>query len=233
MKTFKKDLSELLERLRTRKPFAFSKYADGEYKILRNEQITNCDLWTFLPDTHKEEQQLLMKSFQYASPDYIVGISCPCCQPEDHVQWMRENCKTKNVTWANLFVNSNYDFFLQEFIKEFQSWENDVFLFANEEGVSKKLPFNVTEYFPINMKAWQEPFLSHWINIAKDRATNCDGKLFLFCGGPLGNILAYELHKHNPLNTYIDIGSTLNPWIVGSNRDYHKGASFRKQTCIW
>ena len=43
MKNFKKDLVNIHNFLKEKKPFAFSKYADGEYKILVNEAITNCD----------------------------------------------------------------------------------------------------------------------------------------------------------------------------------------------
>ena len=226
MKNFKKDLVNIHNFLKEKKPFAFSKYADGEYKILVNEAITNCDNWTFIPDEHRLERKLLMESFQYDHEDYVVGVSCPCCQPKNHVEWMRDTVKTKNLTWANLFVNSNYEYFINEFISIFDKWDKEVFLFANEQGISKKMPFN--------MKSWQEPFLSHWIGVGEKKAKEVEGALFLFSGGPLGNILCHKLHKMNPNNTYIDIGSTISPWVVGKNRDYHfQGMDFNKQTCIW
>ncbi len=233
MRDFSQDIQNIEERLKERKPFAFSKYADGEYKILKNEAITNCDNWTFSPELHQKEQSLLFESFEYDHDDYIVGISCPCCQPMNHVQWMRDTVKTKNVTWANLFVNSNYCLFINNLIPIFNKWENDVYLFANEQGIIKKMPFNVTKYFPLNIKAWQEPFLSHWINLGVKKAKESEGALFLFSGGPLGNILSYKLHEANPSNTYIDIGSTISPWVVGKNRDYHFGSETSQQTCIW
>tara|TARA_R110002110_G_scaffold302797_1_gene516880 strand:+ start:1102 stop:1806 length:705 start_codon:yes stop_codon:yes gene_type:complete len=234
MKNFREDIIYLEKKLKNKESFAFSKYADGEYKILINEPITNCDNWTFLPQEHKKEQTLLLESFQYDHDDYIIGISCPCCQPMDHIQWMRDTAKTKNVTWANLFVNSNYPYFQNNLIPIFKAWEKDVYLFANEQGLTKTLPFKVSKYFSLNMKAWQEPFLSHWIEVGEERAKQTQGALFLFCGGPLGNILSYKLHQANPNNTYLDIGSTINPWIVGKNRDYHfEGTNFNQQTCIW
>ena len=170
MKNFREDIVNFAKKLKEKESFSFSKYADGEYKILRNEPITNCDNWTFSPEQHKKEQSLVLESFQYEHDDYFVGISCPCCQPMDHVQWMRDTVKTKNVTWANLFVNSNYPYFEKELIPIFNSWSEDVFLFANENGISKQMPFKVKKYFPLNMKAWQEPFLSHWINLGVKKA---------------------------------------------------------------
>jgi len=233
MKNFRGDLIEICQKLKEKKPFSFSKYSDGEYAILRNSPITNCDNWKFSPEEHKAESDLLLESFTYDHEDYTVGIGCPCCNSHEMVQWMRETPKTKNLTWANLFVNGNYDYFVEEAIPAFRDWDGDRFLFANEQGVSKILPFEVTKYFGINLKAWQEPFLSHWIEVGEKRAKQANGALFLFAAGPLGNILSYKLHKANPQNTYIDIGSTISPWLVGKNRDYHHGGDLSKQMCIW
>lgn len=245
MRDFEQDLITLHDRLVRREPFAFSKYADGEYKILRNERITNCDNWTFIPSLHSKEQGLLLDSFQYYHPNYIIGISCPCCQPQEHVDWMRRNSAPnkihweslgtvspiENLTWANLFVNNNYQFFVNEFIPEFAGFEGKVFLFANANGLGKELPFKVDEYVPLNIGAFLEPFLSQNITKGHDLAQQGDGNLFLFSAGPLGNILAHQLHMANPNNFYIDVGSTLNPWIVGKNRGYLNGNNTRK--CIW
>ncbi len=52
MRTFHDDFNTVLQKVKNRDSFSFSKYADGEYKILRNEKITNCDNWTFDPDIH-------------------------------------------------------------------------------------------------------------------------------------------------------------------------------------
>ena len=47
--SFRGDLEFLLEKLKNRDKFAFSKYADGDDKILVNENIKNCDGWKFEP----------------------------------------------------------------------------------------------------------------------------------------------------------------------------------------
>jgi len=233
MKTFRQDLSKINKRLLEKKPFSFSKYSDGEYAILKSFPITNCDNWTFSPELHKKESKLLLESFTYEHEDYHVGIGCPCCNPASMVSWMRDTAKTKNLTWANIFVNANYELFIRETLPIFTNWTGDIFLFANEQGINNKLPFKTTKYFGVNMKAWQEPFLSHWIQVGEKKARESDGALFLFAAGPLGNILSYKLHKANPSNTYLDIGSTISPWIVGKNRDYHFGSQLSQQTCNW
>lgn len=228
---FRIDIELLFNKVKNRDKFAFSKYADGEYSILVNTKVRNCDGWIFDPKINKKEYELLLESFKYDHKDYYVGISCQCCQPLDHVKWMRENVGSKNVTWANIFVNSNYEYFVENFIPEFNKWKGRVILFANKNGINKELPFKVDKYIPLNLNSWKEPELSKIIEESKLLVDEENDQLFLFSAGPLGNILSYNLHTHNKNNTYIDIGSTINPWVVGNNRGYLKGNN--KKTCIW
>ena len=229
--TFSDDIKFLFEKLKSKQPFSFSKYADGEYKILRNQYITNCDNWTFNPEVHQVEYNYLLKSFRYSHPDYYVGISCPCCQPREDIEWMRHEVGTENVTWANIFVNNNYTFFTENFLPEFNKWEGKVILVANEQGVGNDLPFKIDRYVPIKIGSWLNPELVEIVGLMKSQAEIEDGQLFLFSAGPLGNILAHQLHLTNPRNTYIDIGSTINPWIVGLNRSYLRNAN--DKVCVW
>jgi len=228
---FHSSILQIFSYLKERKKFSFSKYADGEFQILTNKLYTNCDGWRFDPSTDSDEYDLLEKSFLYKHPNYIVGISCPCCQPWEDVNWMRTNVGSLNVTWANLFVNSNYNFFLDNFIPEFDKWEGRVILFANENGLRRDLPFRVDKYIPLKIDSWKKPYVFDLIKIAKEISDQEKDQLFLFSGGPLGNILSHLLHEHNQFNTYLDIGSTINPWIVGKNRGYLKGNN--DKICIW
>ena len=228
---FREDIEYLLGLLKDNKSFSFSKFADGEYKVLRNIKITNCDGWTFNPDIHHREHQMLVNSFKYQHDNYIVGISCPCCQPLEHVQWMRDNVGSKNVTWANIFVNSNYKFFTENFFPIFDKWKGTVILIGNIKGFDNYLPFRVDRYIPIDLDSWKEPEISVILKHMKYIASINRGKLFLFSAGFIGNILAHQLHTVNPYNTYIDIGSTVNPYITGNNRGYLRGKN--NKTCIW
>ena len=231
--SFAKDFEFIYNKVKNRDHFSFSKFADGEYMILRNEEITHCDNWTFNPTEHFKEQQLLLDSFQYEHEDYYVGISCPCCQPHDHIKWMRDHVGTQNVTWANLFVNANYPTFLDKMIPEFATWEGRTILVANEAGQDRELPFKVDEYVPCNMKAFLHPYVDKHFEKLFTLALEEEGQLILFSAGPLGNMLAHQLHLLNKKNTYLDIGSTINPWIVGPNRGYLNRPLYMLTSCQW
>ncbi len=229
--SFKNDLLFIHEKIKRQDSFAFSKFADGEYKILRNELVTNCDKWTFNPTKHEEEREMLIDSFLYAHPEYIIGISCPCCQPHRDVQWMRKVVNTSFITWANLFVNSNYDYFINSILPDINAWGNKITLVANEAGLGRQLPINVETYIPCAIGAFLHPDVHRHIDEMSEIALKENNQLFLFSCGPLGNILAHKLHIINKNNTYLDVGSTLNPWIVGKNRGYLLGGNTK--TCTW
>ena len=231
MRTFQSDLIKLLDLLKTKVPFSFSKYADGEYAILINQLITNCDNWTYNPETDGVYRDELLNSFKFNEKGYYVGISCPCCVPQEHVQWMRNNVRVdeNHLTWANIFVNGNYNNFLKYFIPEFAN--HKVILVAAQGGMENvdNLPFKVEEYIPIGKTAWKENF-----NLVEELPKKeYNNKLFLLCAGPLGNMLAAKMWKYNKNNIYMDIGSTLNPWLVGANRGYLRGSETLNKICIW
>lgn len=229
-KNFNTDIEILFEALKNKEKFSFSKYADGEFEILRNNKITNCDNWTFDPDKHKEQYDELISSYEFNEEGYYVGISCPCCVGNDDTKWMRSNVgvKPENLTWANIFVNGNYNFFVNNFIPEFKN--HDVILVANADVKISNLSFEVEEHIPIGNTAFIENFdLVETLPFTKNK-----NKLYLFCAGPLGNMLAAKMWKYNKNNTYLDIGSTLNTQLIGlMNRGYLRGADTLNKTCIW
>jgi len=234
MKSFKEDLFKIFNLLKTKQPFSFSKYADGEYSILRNIKISSRtekpgENWSFVPEEDSFYQEELLDSFKYNEEGYYVGISCPCCVPKPHVTWMRENVGVPKdrLTWANLFVNGNYGDFKKYFIPEFSNHE--VIIIANKFAKIDNLPFKVKEHISIGFNACRENF-----NLVSELPKRNDkSKLYLLCAGPLGNMLAAKMWKYNKNNIYLDVGSTLNPWLVGNNRGYLCGCSSLNKICIW
>ena len=228
-RNFNKELFYFLDKIKNNENFAFSKYADGEYAILRNEFITNCDNWTFDPHKHNKHHLELLSSFKFSDPEYYVGISCPCCVPHEHVKWMRDNVNVddNHLTWANLFVNSNYDNYKKYFIEEYKN--HDIILIANKKAKIENLPFKIEKHIKISNTAFIDDF--NLVNTLQyEKYIN---KLFLFAAGPLGNMLVAKMWKYNKNNIYLDIGSTLNPWLVGNNRGYLKNFVSKNKICIW
>ena len=131
MKIFKQELLNLYDKLCKEKPFAFSKYADGEWAIMNDIQLNNGE---FESRTNQEfYKNKLIESFQYQDNNYIVGISCECCQGAEHYKMKKfSNQKDENLTYANIFVNSNYELYKETFIKEYSN--HSVHLIANKNS---------------------------------------------------------------------------------------------------
>jgi hypothetical protein len=235
-RTFSGDLGMLYSKLQNREVFSFSKYADGEYEIIKNRSITNCDGWTFNPKTDNFYYEKLVESFQYKNPSYFVGVSCPCCVGDPIANDMRSlsNQDDTNLTWANIFVNGNYKEYINKYLPMYSKYE--VALVANKESSFNNLPFKVSHFYPIGDLAWKNDY--HLIDEIKNDIVSkgMEGCLFLFCAGPLGNMMAHQLFDAHPQNTYMDIGSTLNVHLLGHkgiNRGYLKGEGSLSKVCTW
>lgn len=237
MKTFRSDIEKFHQKIANRENFTFSKYADGEWAVMKNKEINNKEFWfspsNFMDSTRRDS---LIESFKFKHDQYYVGISCPCCQGIETFNEMKSysNQQDEKLTWANLWVNSNYEYFVEKVIPIFR--RRNVILFCNKRGDIENLPFRPEIVIGVENNAWEDNW--SYIDLTKRLITEheIENHIFLFCCGPFGNILAYELTKHNTNNTYLDIGSTLNPWLksAGFERHYYMNDNyFSKMTCKW
>ncbi len=229
MKTFHGEIERIYDLLKSGKKFSFSKYADGEWSIMRRRFLNNKEFKYSLFDNFYRKK--LIESFRFKDPGYYVGISCFCCQGDNYYKMKKFSGQDEDhLTFANIFVNSNYSFFVDNFIPEFQKMS--VYLVANENSKIDKLPFRVEKFYPVGFSAWK----NNYKLIEEIKSDNKKDKLYLFSCGPFGNILAHQLWEHNKNNVYMDIGSTLNPWLQseGFKRDYYiNGSECSKKVCIW
>lgn len=235
-KDFREDLRHIITKLQNQENFAFSKYADGELHILANKPVNNGEFW-FVPSEHQTNRQEMIDSFKFQHESYYVGVSCPCCigGPPVH-DWMKSQSGQTgdHLTWANIFVNANYKYYLNNMVPEYG--KRQVILISNSDSNLENLPFDISKHFMIGKNAWVENH--NLIQEIKDYITseNIKNTLFLFCAGPFGNILVHQLFEFSQDNTYIDIGSTLNPLLLGNdglNRGYLRGSESITKFCTW
>ena len=236
-KLFYNDLVLFKNKLDNKENFSFSKYADGEWAVMENIAINNKEFW-FDPNNDQDQirRQSLINSFKYKHPNYYVGISCPCCQGMHTFNKMYAFSEQDHdhLTWANLWVNSNYRHFLNYIMPQFNN--RDIILYCNSNAKIDQLPFKPSVVYPINNNAWDLNW--HLIEDTKNmiQSKGLNNTIFLFCCGPFGNILCKELTEFNDQNTYLDIGSTLNPFLgtAGFDREYYMGDNmFSRLTCSW
>lgn len=220
--------------LKSDKKFSIARYGDGEMIAMRGETISSgYGEW----NTNGEDprysiaREYLETSFKFKDPGYYVGIVCPCCQGMDNFNKMKQESgqEDSQLTYANIFVNSNYEFFVQNFIPLFTN--KQVVLVANKTSQVQNLPFS-GGFIPVEYDAWVKNL--DLVDILE--RSNTTDKLYLFACGPLGKILAQRLWAVNKNNTYLDIGSTLHPWLRSdiNIRGYYTTDPFWKtKICNW
>jgi hypothetical protein len=233
-KIFEEDLKILNQKLLNKEKFSFSKYADGEHQILLNKQIKNCDDWNFNPNSDNEFHKMLLESLKFKDNGYYIGISCPCCDLMGYNWYVTEKGSDENhTTFANLFVNSNYEYFKSNLLPTFNTYDR-IFLIANQNSNLNRLKsvLNFTDFYGIGPEAFKTDLslIEKLKTIIKE--DEIKNSLFLFCAGPLGNVLSHQLWDFNKDNTYLDIGSTLNVWTEKNIRDYQTpNGVYTKRTC--
>jgi len=262
-KNFRKDLEIFASKLQSKENFAFTRFSDGEADILKNLKLVITDNYViegnykhnfgyseedhkhFDPEQHGHVREKLIKAFQYDKSNYYTGISCPCCigGAEEHV-WAKKNTGRASdyLTWANLFVNGNYPYFIKNVLPILS--DRKIVMVCSENADLKKakkdLNFDIVKDFRVGKNCIVNDHhliddIKEWID-----THNIKDHVFLFSASSLSEILIHELFKDFDNNTYLDIGTTLHPFFdLKVERDYLKGYWLEKnlpdinKMCSW
>jgi len=229
-KKFKNDFLYFLSKIKSGKNFGFSRFSDGELFIIQNKKlIIDIDHWIldnnktyarfsvnekkeFLPERDQFYREKLIESLVFKKNNYFKGIPCSCCSGYKHVNFLRSFCKDdENITFSNLLQNGNYNLFINVFLEEIK--KRDIILIANKNLSSNNLPFDIKKIFTVG----ENCLINDYSLIKKLKIfikdNNIRNYIFLISAASLSNIIVYELFKEYDENTYIDIGSTLNPLL--------------------
>ena len=257
MKNFKEHFYYFKAKILNSEPFAFSRFSDGEMFILQNRQLKldqnliqvgenispgpykKPDFKHFDPEKHQEFQNKLIEAFRHKQKNYYKGISCSCCVGKENFDWQisLHGGDDDSLTWANLWVNSNYPLFIEQVLPLFYS-KKCVFI-GNENANIQSLPFIVKD-FRVGYNAMINDLdviddMKKWIKNNK-----IENHVFLFSASTFSNLAIYELFKNDDSNTFIDIGTCLSPMIeMPIERDYlqgywgYKASNSLNLECVW
>ena len=228
---FSEDLEVVLDAIDARENFAMPRYADGEYNVIHKINCGGLDGWR-ITENDTVFSTALFNTLDHTEDDYRYGISCRCCDPPklEYFQ-QRLSHKPARITFSNLFVNSNHDRFCQWV----STMGRPVVLIANSKCFDAEYPFETLERSTVSddVIAWyqEDPELRHWE--WGELASKYNNELFLISAGPLSEIIVHELYTKNPNNTYIDVGSAIDPW---THKTFTRGfqnpnSPYRNTTC--
>lgn len=263
MKDFKFAFEKLLKNISNKDNFAFTRFSDGELFILQNKTVVLADnhyvtgdirganRYTkeehkeFYPEQHQFYQQKLVETFKHNQQNYYKGI---CTSTDGHVgkqnfDWMIDfhGGDHPNLTFANLLINANYSRFVEEMVPLFM--DREIIYVVNEMADTSKLPFNISKKFEIGSNCMIENYDTS--EKVKDyiEANNIKDAIVLCSAASLSNFVIYECFKENPNNTFLDIGSCLNPLLNLEGWKYTRGyltgywlnsnSPFQRQVDVW
>lgn len=216
---FNIELKKLIERIETKNPICFVRYGDGETLIMDNQPISTAtqaysiDKWNSDGGETKMGNKL-KEILKINKPEWLFGVPCECCNLACKNYLLSElNVDRTQITYANMFVNSNYPYFL-EWIKNLKE---EIVIIANKNGLNNidKFPFKIKEYFPIEndcVNYYENNYEDFNIEL-KNRFKDVNNTLFFVSAGPLSEIIINEIWTLNKTNRLIDVGSSLDLFI--------------------
>ncbi|NVM35925.1 MAG: hypothetical protein HWN81_10035 [Candidatus Lokiarchaeota archaeon] len=261
-KTFEGDFYSINKMLKEGENFSFSRFSDGEVFIMQGQEVVmaadHCkvkgvvhkgvnyaedDHKHFDPSHHEFYRQKLIDSFIHRQNNYIKGISCRCCIGQRDFNWQLGIIKGRyndldqeHLSWSNLMINANYFRFINEMTPVFKT--KKIVMIVNKNASLSELGFDIVKDFRIGKNCMVNDYslidtIEEWVG-----ENDIKNHLFLFAAASLSNIAIHRLYSKYPENTYMDIGSSLNPFMpgIGSRRRYMNQINAGRityETCIW
>lgn len=197
--------------------FAYARYADGEVGLMRgmaigqNSQAYAVDRWSS-PNTLTKVGEELLESLKHKEQNYHYAISAHSDSIDDYT-FLKERISNSNITFANLWINSNY----QNMFDFYNSLDKSVYLICNHRARKENFPFKVNEIFPFPddcISYWNE-FGDDYIVQLLEYVNQLQNQTFFVSAGPVSEILIHKMYNSNPNNQYIDVGSSIDEFTHG------------------
>lgn len=218
------------KKIERRENFALVRYGDGERALMVGREIHAQEGWS-AGNVQTELGKALVDSLNVENKNFVYAVSCPCCDSEAYY-WYLQNIKSRNITFANIWVNSNF----AEFWKDFQNLKCDAILITNHNGKGKKFgKLNVKKHYFVSddcVKFWEEEG-KKFIQQIISEVGNLKNHLFAISADPMSGLIVKALFENNPNNCYIDFGSSIDMCIHEKiTRPYMNPESpYAKQKC--
>jgi hypothetical protein len=263
VKNFTKAFDSLLGKIKNKENFAFTRFSDGELFIMQDKTVVLADnhyitgkikgsnRYTkeehkeFYPEKHQKYREKLIQCYMHNQDGYYKGI---CTSTDGHVgkenfDWMINfhGGDHNNLTFSNLLINANYSRFVEEMVPLFSN--RNLIYIANEMADLDMLPFEISKKFEIGSNCMINNFDTSEKVATYIRENNIRDHIILCSAASLSNYIIHDCYKENPNNTFLDIGSCLNPLLGLEGWKYTRGyltsywlnsrSPFGKQEDIW
>ena len=234
------EFEKIKNRLLKNEYFTFVRFGDGEMHYIERDENIHEENTTKKGEVPIKLSNLIKNSLEFNKENYYVGIPCGCIEHRDNFRKKLYNNYTinkSNLTFANLFANIMNFRFKNEIIPIIKNYP--IILISNKRTNIQKMKdqgFNIIKWFSVDYNAWKnyQDIVDQVTNYQKEK--NIVNHLFIFCAGPITNVLAYQLVQQEDKNIYLDIGSSLDEELgLGKGtRNHNKLFGWKTiSTCYW
>jgi hypothetical protein len=226
----KRDFQELRSRFINNIPTTFVRFSDGELEILRNNPLSITDgvvRWrlgtldgrypqhdnkSFVPERDIVLRSDLIASARYKSNGYFKGVPASSNKAAVDRNYMIDlnDGDFLGLTFSDLFINENYLGFIKDVLPLFLENPNVAFV-GNYRASLSKLS-ETWSHVPIddNVFPVYEAIFPKLLETLTDLEP---GSVVLSSASSLSNTLGHQLHQARPDITFVDVGTSLNPFV--------------------
>lgn len=226
----RRDFELIRTRFLNNVPTTFIRFSDGELEILRNYPLSITDgvvQWrlgtldgkypqhdnkSFVPERDHLLRSDLIASAKYRSDGFFKGIPTSSNRAKLDRNYMVElnGGDIYGLTFSDLFINENYWDFIKDVLPIFLERPNVTFVGnfrSNLSGLSERWSHVPIEdnIFPIYEYVF--PRLLGTLSGLPP------GALVLCSASSISNNLGHQLHQMRPDITFLDVGTSLNPFL--------------------
>ncbi len=219
MYKFYSDFNFFWDKIQSYSNFSFARYADGEVMLIKglpinkNTQAYTVDNW-YSDNVNSRIGNELLDSLYIVDESFYFAISSKTDNIDDYNFLFSKIENKKNLTFANLWINANYD----KTIEKIKSLNREVVLICNYRCDIKNMPFNVIDFIPFPddcVNYWENKESDSFKELIVKKSIQYKDKIFIICCGPASAIIVSKMFIKNKNNTYIDFGSSLDFFIHG------------------
>lgn len=235
LKTQQAEFNKFLSFVQDQKQFAIARFADGERLFIEGRAAQGIDGWRSPSRISKLGADLRQALLLAAETGCYVGISDDNNDPSSKLFYANilSKAPAETVTLSNVFVNGTYSDFIEKLLPLLLSQEITIICSHKCRAIDQSLSSEKIKfvYAPSDCHSFWERSSERWLQHLKRLATEVHNHIFLFAAGPISSATIPLLWSLNTKNTYIDLGSALDPLLHGKiTRPYQlSGTADRSQ----
>lgn len=227
-------IHKILKNLKEGVPQALARFNDGEIGIINNSNFVaarGCQKGS------SSLQEALRAAIRHEQENYWVGIPCDKCATKSSyntaIQLVRPDYEY--LTKAVVNTNRNWKLVIEEMPKALEGKEviwvsgSD----QNLESLREKTGIKVSKHLKLPKKdSWrQHSQCLEWLNSISGFSTTGRPRVVVLSCGPLSRVLSHQGFIAHPDTTFLDLGSTFDPYTRNVWHSCHRGTLNKCEGC--